>query len=67
MHPLEHLTLTLGDDFNTHFFILMATKYQFIECSSHFLNPQENFLTYQLISVALHGSSLIQQLSIFLI
>ena len=55
MHPPEHLLLTLGDDFTTHGFMLMAATYQFLECSSH---PQEPFLTYQLTSVALHGSSL---------
>ena len=58
MHPLEHFLLTLGADFTTHGLLFMATTYQFFECSSHVLNPQEPFLTYQLISVALHGSSL---------
>ena len=36
----------------------MYAKYQILECSSHVLNPQEPFLTYQLTSVALHGSNL---------
>ena len=58
LHLPEHLLLTLGDDFTTHGFLFMATTYQFLECSSHVLNPQEPFLTYQLTSVALHGSSL---------
>ena len=58
LHPLEHLLLTLGDDFTTHGFLFMAATYLFIECPSHVLTPQEPFLTYQLTSVALHGSSL---------
>ena len=58
MHPPKHLLLTLGDYFTTHGLLLMDESYQFLECSSHALNPQEPFFTYQLISVALHGSSL---------
>ena len=58
LHPPGHLLLTLGADFTSHGFLFMATTYQFLECSSHVLNPQEPFLTYQLTSVALHGSSL---------
>ena len=58
MHPHEHLLLTPGVDFTTHGFLFMDATYKFIECSSHVLNPQEHFLTYQLTSVALHGSSL---------
>ena len=58
MHPPGHLLLTLGAVFTTHGFLFMAATYQFLECSSHGLNPQEPFLTYQLILVALHGSSL---------
>ena len=34
-----------------------AAKYNFIECSTHGSNPQEPFLSLQMISVALHGSS----------
>ena len=58
MHPLGHLLLSFGDDFTTHGYIFKAEKYQFLECSSHSLNSQEPFLTFQLTSVALHGSSL---------
>ena len=52
------MLLTLGDVLTTHGFLLMAETHQFLECSSHSLNSQEPFLTFQLISVALHGSSL---------
>ena len=52
------MLLTLGADFTTHGFLFMAATSQFLECSSHVLNPQEPFLTYQLTSVALHGSSI---------
>ena len=58
MHPSGHLILTLGAVFTTHGFLFMAETYQFLECFSHVLNPQEPFLTYQLISISLHGSSL---------
>ena len=58
LHPPGHLLLTLGADFTTHDFLFMAATYQFLECSSHSLNSQEPFLTFQLTSVALHGSSL---------
>ena len=52
------MLLTIGAVFTTHGFLFMATTYQFLDCYSHVMNPQEPFLTYQLISVALHGSSL---------
>ena len=58
LHPPRHLLLTLGAVFTTHGFLFMAATYQFLECSSHSLNSQESFLTFQLTSVALHGSSL---------
>ena len=58
LHPSGHLLLTLGVVFTTHGLMFMDATYQFLECSSHGLNPEEPFLTYQLISVALHGSSL---------
>ena len=58
LHPPRHLLLTLGAILTTHGLLFMATTYQFLECSSHILNPQEPFLTYQFNSVALHGSSL---------
>ena len=57
LHPLGHLLLIIGDDFTTHGFLFKAATYQFLECSSHGLNPQEPFLSLQMISVALHGSS----------
>ena len=47
LHPPGHLLLTLGDVLTTHGFLFMAATYQFLECSSHVLNPQEPFLTYQ--------------------
>ena len=56
--PSGHLQLTLGDDFTTHGLLFMDATYQFIECSSHGFNLQKPFLTYQLILVSLHGSSL---------
>ena len=52
------MLLTLGVFFTTHGLLLMAETYQFLEFSSHGLNPQEPFLTYQVISVVLHGSSI---------
>ena len=58
LHQPEHFLLTLGADFTTHGLLIMAETYQFLEFSSHGLNPQENFLTCQLILVSLHGSSL---------
>ena len=58
MHSPGHLLLTLGADFTTHGFLFMAATYQFIKCFSHVMNPQEPFLTYQLIAVSLHGFSL---------
>ena len=48
LHPPGHLSLTLGAFFTTHGLFFMAATYQFLECSSHVLNPQEPFLTYQL-------------------
>ena len=67
LHPPRHLLLTLGAVLTTHGLMFMDATYQFLECSSHSLNSQEPFLTFQLTSVALHGSSLHRQLSIFLI
>ena len=58
MHPPRHLLLTLGADFTTHGFLFVDETYHFIYFSPCVMNPQEPFLTYQLISVALHGSSL---------
>ena len=56
LHPLGHLHLTLGDNFTTHGFLFKDETYHFLECSSHGSNPQLIFLSYKLISVALHGS-----------
>ena len=58
MHTPGHFLLTLGVIFITHGFLFMDATYQFIECLSHVMNPQEPFLTYQLTLVALHGSSI---------
>ena len=58
LHPPKHLLLTLGDYFTNNGLILMDETYHFIDLSSHVLNPQEPFLTYKLILIALHGSSL---------
>ena len=57
MHPPGHLLLTLGAVLTTHGLLFMAETYQFLEFSSHSLNSQEPFLTFQLTSAALHGSS----------
>ena len=40
LHPFGHLLLTLGVVFTTHGLLFMAATYQFLECSSHVLNPQ---------------------------
>ena len=56
MHPPGHLLLTLRADFTTHGFLLKVETYRFLEFSLHGSNPQAPFLSYQLISVALHGS-----------
>ena len=58
LHPLGHLLLRIGDDFNTNGLLFKAETYQFLDCYTHGLNPQEHFITYQLTSVALEGSSL---------
>ena len=52
-----HLLLTLGADFTSHGLMFKAEIYQFVVFSSHGLNSQALFLSHQLISVALHGSS----------
>ena len=57
MHLPGHLLLTLGANFRNHGFMFKDGKYQLLECSSHGSNPQALFLSSQLISVALHGSS----------
>ena len=57
LHPHGHLLLRFGADFTTHGLLFKAATYQFLECSTHGLNPQEPLLSLQMISVALHGSS----------
>ena len=57
LHPHGHLLLRFGADFTTHGLLFKAATYQFLECSTHGLNPQALFLSYQLILVALHGSN----------
>ena len=57
LHPLGHLLLKIGADFTTHGFLFKGATYQFLEFSTHGLNPQEPLLFLQMISAALHGSS----------
>ena len=57
LHPPAHLLLKLGAYFTTHGFLFMSDIYNILGCSSHGLNSQEIFLSLQLISIALHGSS----------
>ena len=57
LHFLGHLLLTLGADFTSHGLMFKAEIYQLLGFSSHDLNHQSLFLSHQLISVALHGSS----------
>ena len=57
LHSTRHLLLTLGVDFMSHGLIFKVAIYQFLGCSSHGSISQAHFLSYQLISVALHGSS----------
>ena len=57
LHLLGHLLLIFGADFTTHGFLFKDATYQFIECSTHGSNPQEPFLSLQMISTTLHGSS----------
>ena len=57
MHFPGHLILTLGADFTSHGLMLKDVIYHFFGSSSHGSNSQVPFLSHQLISVALHGSS----------
>ena len=57
MHPPGHFLLTIGADFTTHGLLFKDDIYQILGCSSHGSNFQEIFLSLQLISAALHGSS----------
>ena len=52
-----HLLLTLGADFTSHGFMLKADIYQLLGFSSHGSNSKALFLSHQLISVSLNGSS----------
>ena len=57
LHLPGHLILTLGDDFTTHGLFFKADIYNVLWFSSHGSNSQEFFLSLQLISAGLHGSS----------
>ena len=57
LHLLGHLLLRNGADFTTHGLLFKAATYHFLECSTHGSNPQEPFLSLQMISATLHGSS----------
>ena len=57
MHSIGHFLLTIGDDFTSHGLMFKAAIYQLIGFFSHGSNSPALFLSRQLISVALHGSS----------
>ena len=57
LHSPGHFLLTLGADFTSHGLMFKAAIYQLLGFSSHGSNSQELFLSHQLISAALHGSS----------
>ena len=57
LHLLGHLLLRFGADFTNYGLLFRAATYQFLECSTHGLNPQEPLLSLQMISATLHGSS----------
>ena len=57
LHPPGHLLPILGADFKTHDLFFKVEIYQFLGFSSHGLNSQAPFLSLQMISAALHGSS----------
>ena len=57
LHLPGHLLLIIGDDFTTHGLMFKAAIYQFLGCSSHGSNSQAHFLSLQMISATLHGSS----------
>ena len=57
LHPPGHLLLTLGADFTTHGLLFKADIYHILGCSSHGSNSQDFFLSLELISTTLHGSS----------
>ena len=57
LHSPGHLILTLEADFTSHGSMFKAEIYQFLGFTSHGSNFQALFLSHQLISVVLHGSS----------
>ena len=57
MHLLGHLLLTHGTDFTSHGSMFKDEIYQFLGCSSHGSNSKAHFLSLQMISASLHGSS----------
>ena len=57
MHSPKHLLLTLGAYFTSLGLMFKDAIYQFFRFSSHGLNSQVPFLSHQLISIPLHGSS----------
>ena len=57
LQSLGHLLLTPGADFRSHGSMFKDETYKFIGFTSHGSNSQAIFLSLQLISVALHGSS----------
>ena len=58
LHPPGQFLLKIGADFFSHGLMLKDTIYHLLGCSSHGSNYQALFLSHQLISVALHGSSI---------
>ena len=57
MHSPGHLLLTPGDDFTSHGSMFKDGTYKLLGFISYGLNSQAHFLSHQLISFALHGSS----------
>ena len=57
LHSLGHFLLTIGVDFTSHGSLFKAAIYHSLGFYSHGLNSQAHFLSHQLISVSLHGSS----------
>ena len=53
----RHLLLTLGADFTSHGLMFKDEIYHLLGFSSHGSNSQGLFISHQLISIALHGSS----------
>ena len=57
LHSPGQLLLTPRADFTSHGLMFKATTYKLLGFTSYGLNSQALFLSHQLISVALHGSS----------